>query len=181
MADAKFWLAQFERKANWPLTWRMIADDLFAGADWLAAEHRKWNPMTSRATKTMPRRAQLLRPMLLLRAAGLEALLKGRAVRRGHRFVVNGAFHPIPGTGKGHDLILLADTTSFPLSASERDVLSRLSPQLELARYPIAKSWNAGLKKHPKPGIGHVLATHYSGADDRVVARLAKRHRCSLR
>lgn len=180
MADTKFWLQQFERKANWPLTWRLVADDLLIAANFLAQAYRRAQSKKVQVGKAVPREWQLLRAILLLRAAAIEALLKGRAVRRGHKFVVNGAFHPIPNTGKGHDLVLLADVTKFRLDQAERDLLSRLSPHLELARYPVGKSWQAGLKKHPHPGVGHVLAAYHLGGDERVAARLVKRLRCAV-
>jgi len=37
VADTNFWLDQFERKANWPLTWRLVVDDLLVAAEVLFA------------------------------------------------------------------------------------------------------------------------------------------------
>lgn len=123
---------------------------------------------------------RLLAATMLLRAAALEALFKGRAVRRGHKFVVNGRFRRIPNTGNGHDLVRIADATNFKLSLAERDFLSRLSPILELARYPVGKSWRTGLKKHERSAVGYVVGMYYSSGDERVTARLVRRLRCAV-
>jgi len=180
VADADFWLQQFERKGNRPLTWRLVADDLLVTATFLLEAWRSVQSKRIPVGKPVAKEWGFLRSVKLLRAAALEALLKGRAVRRGHRFVVNGAFCPIPNTGNGHNLVLLSDETKFRLDPSERDLLARLSPSLELARYPIGKSWQTGLKKDPHPGVGHVIAGHYSSGDERVLARLIKRLRCAV-
>jgi hypothetical protein len=180
MADTTYWLDQFERNANWPLTWRLVANDLLMAADVLLSGYREAQSKKLRVGRPVSKGFHLLSPALLLRAAALEALLKGRAVSRGHRFVVNGNFCPIPRTGKGHDLVLLADATGFSLNGSERDLLCRLSPHLELARYPIGKSWQTGLKKHSQPGIGYVVSPSYTSSDDLIFTRLVKRLRCAI-
>lgn len=181
MADESFWLDQFEKRANWPLTWRLTADDLLVAADLLFDAYRQVQSRKVPVGKPVPRQSRVLSAIQLLRAAAIEALLKGRAVRRGHRFVVGGQFSPIPNAGKGHDLVLLASATAFPVNSSERDLLSRLSPHLELARYPVGKSWRTGLKKDPHPGVGHVAGAYYSSLDERILARLIKRLRCAVR
>jgi hypothetical protein len=92
MADPTFWEDQFEKKANLPLTWRVRADDLLVAAEMLYAPFSSWVIRNLKGSKTIPNEARLLSAVLLLRAAATEALLKGRAVRRGHRFVVKGNF-----------------------------------------------------------------------------------------
>ena len=176
-----YWIKNFERVANWPLTWRGKADDLLIAADLLHEAYLRVGVHGPRDDKSVPKASRVLQPALLLRAAALEALLKGRAVRKGHRFVVGGQFRPIPGTGNGHDLVRIADATTFRLNRAERDLLSRLAPHLELGRYPVGKSWRTGLKKHPKPEVGHVLGAHYSSSDDATLARLIRRLRRATR
>ena len=177
MAGSSFWLDQYDRKANQPLTWRLAGDNLLVAAEVLFRAYRDALSKPIGVGGSVPKGWRLLSPILLLRAAALEALLKGRAVRRGHRFVVQGSFCPIPKAGKGHDLVQLADATAFRLNQDERDMLSRLSPQLELARYPVGKFWQTGLKKDPRPGVGHVLGAYYVSSDEAVFARLVKRLR----
>ena len=180
MADETFWIHQFEKKANWPLTWSLTAEDLLVAADLLFDAFRRVQLKTVPVGRPIPKQERVLSAVLLLRAAALEALLKGRAVRRGHRFVEGEKFTPIPDTGNGHDLVLLACATAFSLNAEERDFLLRLSPHLELARYPVGKSWRAGLKKDPHRGVGHVVGAYYSSQDERILARLLKRLRCAV-
>lgn len=94
MADTRFWQEQFELRANLPTTWRLVADDLLVAADVLAPEYRA--ALESLHCRGIVLKAsQLSRPIHLLRAAAVEALLKGRAVRQGRRFVVQGEFRPI--------------------------------------------------------------------------------------
>ena len=177
MANPSYWQAQFDRRANSARAWRVVAEDLVIAADLLAATFDRAS-LRLQFGAVARRDLRLLQPILLLRAAALEAFLKGRAVRKGHRFVVNGKFRPIPNAGKGHDLLLLADVTLFPLSRMERELCSRLSPCLELARYPVGKSWQTGIRT--TFSSGHVMAVYYSLGDRRVMARLLKRLRCAV-
>ena len=182
MADEKFWRQQFDRKANWSLTWKLHAEDLLIAATVLDKAVQSAQATTNlKVGDVMPSQLRLGGPARLLQAAAIEALLRGRAVHRGHRFVVNGKFCPIPESGKGHDLVLLAHLTKFRLNDQQRDVLSRLSPSLELGRYPIGKAWHTGLKKHPHHGVGHVLATYWTSGDDRIIAGIVRRLRRHLR
>jgi len=180
MADEAFWIKQFERRANWPATWRLKADELLIAADMLLAKYKSVDTTTLKVGSTVPEALRVLSAALLLRAAGVEALLKGRAVRRGHRFAIKGRFQPVPGTGNGHDLVSLARATQFKLSPAEDSLLSHLTSQLEFGRYPMAKSWRTGLRMHAQRGVGYV-DTGYSSGDEQLFARIVTRLRISVR
>ena len=121
-----------------------------------------------------------MRGASLLRAAAAEALLKGRAARLGHRFVVKGAFVPYPGTGNGHDLVRLAEQTRFRMSPDDRELLDRYSEQLELARYPVAKKRLAGLIKSPDPKHGYFIRPSYLTRDEATFRALTRRLKRSI-
>jgi hypothetical protein len=173
VANQKFWERQWDLTANLPSTWFVAADGLLAAAEVLYSAWRKVRP--KRVRGPVPKHYRLLGPILLLRAASVETLLKGRAVSRGHRFVVGGRFTPIPKSGNGHDLPRLADATNFQLTKEERDLLTRLSPRLELSRYPIAKSWRTGLLPHSSND--YLMDLSYDSTDEQVLRRVLKRLR----
>src|SRR3989304_1615386 len=98
MTSDTFWVDEFDRKANQPSMWRVVADELVIAGDLLARVFKRVDSMDLLSRNTMPKELRLRGPILLLRAAAMEALLKGRAVRRGYKFVVAGKFRPIPNT-----------------------------------------------------------------------------------
>jgi hypothetical protein len=178
--DETFWRRQWKQGGNWARVWCGVADDLLVAADVLAAMRRSVTPENIRLGKAVPKELQIGRALWLLRASAIEVLLKARAARNGHKFVNDdGGFRDV--VKKPHDLVAIAEATRFRLNDEERDLLSRLTPAIVLGRYPIGKKWDLGLKKHPQPGVGYVIATYHSSADDPVLARLIVRLRRSAR
>lgn len=177
MASEIFWQDQYERIGNMARAWRLASDDLLIAADILLAERDRAMATLPKAGRRVPRALRVGAVALMLRACAVEALLKARAVRRGHKFAVKGKFIPAPGSGRGHDLVGLAQASRFTLSGVEMDLLGRLAPFLETGRYPIPKTWNAALRHHPP--AGWVSRSIWSSADDPTFRGIVRRLRRS--
>jgi hypothetical protein len=74
--------------------------------------------------------------MLLLRAFGLECLLKALWLYSGRK-LVDGRNYIGPRGAKGHNLLALADAVGVILAAQERALLSHLAQWVEGGRYPV--------------------------------------------
>jgi hypothetical protein len=145
LANDQFWIDMFDRTANHKVAWRMTASDLLSAADALFNAYRTVDISSIEPGAHLPVEHQFLSPLLLLRAAGVECLLKAVALARGHVLAQNGEFIP-PKGGKSHDLQTLADTVKFDVLDAERDLLRRLSLYMTIGRYPIHLRWDKGLR-----------------------------------
>jgi len=94
MASETFWQRQHAIRGNSPDAWRAVGDDLVIAASILNGVYlRTARAVISKASKrpgtlkTTPEELRVLGAVSLLRGAAIEALLKGRAIRRrGHKF-----------------------------------------------------------------------------------------------
>ena len=111
----------------------------------------------------------------MLRGMVIENLLKAHWLKRGNHLSVAGAFQAIPSAGS-HNLQQIAQATGFAVSATEGDVLRRLSHFIEYGgRYPIPKSPQK-LMLSSAPGGGKTVATSWSTpSDDQCVEGLLLR------
>lgn len=120
----------FEYGANMVSGWLSAAEDLLSSAQAVKGQVRFVGELMH----------SLAAVWALLLGLAIECLLKGKWVKDGNKLVQPGTdrLQRIPGAGRDHRLLPLADSTGFKLSAEERDVLERLSAFVVWAgRYPV--------------------------------------------
>lgn len=167
--------SQHERAGNLYQTWCGAADQLFASARVLKAQH---DTLYAVALTPTPYVAQVFPVLLMLRGMGLECLLKALWLKtdKERKLVVNGTYQGVPNT-RQHYLVGLARAVEVELSVEETHLLTRLSDYItHLGRYPIAKKADAQLRvlEHPEPGRG-VSGTWSFDSDDKLFATLCDR------
>jgi hypothetical protein len=126
---------RFDREGNSVANWAFQAAGMLNVATFL--EKQFWM-----STKTVPPGElgfHALRASLLLRAFGLECLLKALWLARGNPLAKAGRYVGIPKLKNQHDLLGLADRVGVFCSLAERETLARLTMFGELGRYPIPK------------------------------------------
>ena len=179
MAKPRLLRPSYEQAGNSVLAWQSTADDLLLGAHLLDGLYRQSFPLRVRNGRVTRGHMGLYSPSRLLYAAAIEALLKARAVKRGHRFVVANKFRPIPGTERDpHNLVLLAKATGLRLSRKTTYLLARLSYAFEMARYPIAKN---AVRHSPEPGLSTTTLSYWFSTDAPALRGLVKRLRASAK
>lgn len=169
----------YDYTGNDAFSWRRTADDLLMGARILDRLYHQSIPVRVRDGKVIQGYMPLFAPSRLLYAVAIETLLKARAVKRGHKFVVANKFRPINGTERDpHNLVLLAKATGYRLSRKSKFLLDRLSYATEMARYPIAKN---AYRYAPDKGLSATSLSNWYSSDAAALRGLVKRLRADAR
>lgn len=146
----------YDAAANEPATWLIIGDNLALAARLLEPDF-----VVDLTKEIDPDRiaisARIQGPLLMLRACGLECLLKALYVAKGNKLGLDGRYVP-PG-GKDHDLVNLAQKAGFVMSRSEAVLVAYLDDYIMQGRYPVAKPGRAGASR-TGAGRGEARRTH---------------------
>lgn len=138
---------RFHKAGNLPFPWWLVGRGLVYSAEVLygaAVVSIPIDPndpesttveMDEVANREFNRAQALLGPTLMLRAFGVEAMLKALYVDQGGVLAKNGKFIWPPG--KSHDLCALAIAAKFDLDANETELLRILEFWSTEGRYPI--------------------------------------------
>jgi hypothetical protein len=126
----------YDAAANQPLTWLFVADNLALAAR-LLEPHFPIDLMKEMDHDRIKTGARIQGPLLMLRACGLECLLKALYVAKGNKLAEGGRYLS-PG-GKDHDLVSLAQRAGFAMSPSETALVAYLDDYITQGRYPVAK------------------------------------------
>jgi hypothetical protein len=126
----------YDRLANEPAAWLVIADNLACSAR-LLEPYFSVDPTKETDHQRIALSARVQGPILMLRGCGLECLLKALFVAKGNTLGKSGRFVS-PG-GKAHDLVKLAEKAQFLASPTESSLLAHLGHYIEQGRYPMVK------------------------------------------
>jgi hypothetical protein len=126
--------ARFDEAGNHPVAWAFIGENL------LIAARRLEDDFAAGLGPTAPPdlsalSGRLQGPVLLLRGAAIECLLKALLVDEGKKLAVGGRY--ISPGGASHDLAHLASLTSLGFNDEERWLLTFLSFWINQGRYPV--------------------------------------------
>ena len=144
---------QYDERANSPGAWWWFGKNLLLAADVLYRHAKD-------STSSMRLEVALHGPTLMLRASGIECMLKALALDAGERFATGGR---LDGSVRTHDLVHLSRRIRLSFEAEEVAVLAKLQGFVTGGRYPV--EWNWQLTYQPK-----ALDAHYAWtASDEVV------------
>jgi len=127
------------RLGNEPFYWVITARALFAASDAVKCERE-------RVTTTLrPGKASdivlTIWTELMLRAFGIECLIKAIWVKRGHQLARDGRYIGMTKKEKPHELVRLCGNAGIALNQREADALQRISDIAKsIGRYPIARN-----------------------------------------
>lgn len=176
MATDATWIQNFDQAGNDPSMWAFYAENLLFAADVLEREYKRAESLMAAQGPLvkMPESARVFGPMLLLRAAAVECLLKAIGLKRGS-FVLakEGSFQKVKGIPP-HDLLALTSVVGEQLSARESGVLRRLSLWLMAGRFPIQTRWTRGLVPSMS-GVGKAQEAWCRPSDDEELTRIVAR------
>lgn len=163
-------IAEFDNAGNNPWRWRAKAKQLLLSS---RALERAWDKAIQYDPPFPVCALEYLDSFLMLRAMGLECLLKAKALECGFKLAENGRYLPIPGV-KQHDLRALAQKIGFEMSEQEARVLKRLSRWIVAGRYPIQRHWSEERRIRPD-GLLEYLDVGWDPAWDRPCQSVRKR------
>jgi hypothetical protein len=130
----------YEVTGNVPVTWQMTAHELIAAANICWARWRRTNRLQDLERRTTYHPELTQKPVLMLYAFALEALLKALWVAQGNLLVVDGRFTLETLGGKPHDLHHLCERTKIRLdSKTEQPLVDQLTWAVEHGRYPLGR------------------------------------------
>ena len=120
----------YDQLGNDVSRWKDIGEDLLFSSEQLMKSFYKERKVRS-----------VFLPALMLKAFGIECLLKGVYLVRGNKIVINNKIKKF--NAKPHDLVEICKEFNVSISIQEKEMLEQLTATARnIGRYPIAKNIN---------------------------------------